>query len=298
MRRLMALAVIAAWPARGELRVVSSIPVLGSLAKEVGGDRIRVDELARPTQDPHYVDARPNLMVTLNRADLLLQVGLELEIGWLPPLVLGSRNPRIQPGAPGNLDCSQFIPPLDVPTARIDRSMGDIHPLGNPHYWLPPDNAKHLARGIARRLAQLDPEGTATYEQRLQRFEARVAEKEAAWAPLVDKLRGTKVVTFHRSWTHVSRWLGLVEVGYLEPKPGIPPDPAHLARLIALMREKNVPLLIMEIFYTRQTAALVAEKAGARLLTLPTDVGAARGAEDWFGLVEALLKAMAEPFRR
>src|SRR4030088_1153962 len=164
-------------PAQAALKVVSSIPILGSLAKEVGGDRVEVQSLAKGYQDPHFVEAKPSLMLVLNHADLLLHVGLELEIGWLPPLVLGSRNPRIQAGELGNLDCSQAIPVLDVPTTKVDRSMGDIHPQGNPHYWIPPANAKIIAREIAERLQQLDPDGRAEYEKNLAAFNKRVDAK-------------------------------------------------------------------------------------------------------------------------
>ena len=164
-----------ALPARAAVKVVSSIAALGSLAREVGGDRVSVEALSKGYQDPHFVEAKPSLMLVLNRADLLLHVGLELEIGWLPVLVQGSRNPRIQAGEPGNLDCSQAIPVLDVPQQKVDRSMGDIHPGGNPHYWLPPESAKALARLIADRLSQLDPEGKATFQANLKSFEERVA---------------------------------------------------------------------------------------------------------------------------
>src|SRR6266853_778008 len=160
MRKPAIFAVAAALlstPARAELKVVASISTLASLAKEVGGDRVSVESLSRGTQDPHFVEPKPSLMLVLNRADLLLHVGLELEIGWLPPLVLGSRNPNIQTGELGNLDCSRAIPVVDVPTTKVDRSMGDIHPQGNPHYWLPPENAKIIAREIAQRLSQIDP---------------------------------------------------------------------------------------------------------------------------------------------
>src|SRR5256712_4701309 len=178
------------------LHVVSSIPTLGSLAKEVGGNRVEVESLGKGYQAPHFVDLKPNLMLVLNRADLLLHVGLELEIGWLPPLVLGSRNPKIQPGEMGNLDCSRAIPVLDIPTTRVDRSMGDIHPQGNPHYWLPPGNARILAREIAQRLEQLDPQGRAEYEKNLARFNQRVDAKEKEWAPVVQKLHGVKIATY------------------------------------------------------------------------------------------------------
>jgi zinc/manganese transport system substrate-binding protein len=290
---LLLCLVFAALPARAELRVVSSIPTLGSLAKEVGGDRIRVESLGKGSQDPHFVEPKPSLMLTLNRADLLLHVGLELEIGWLPPLILGSRNPNIQNGEPGNLDCSQAIDLLDVPSTKVDRSQGDIHPQGNPHYWVPPENAKRVAALIAGRLAQLDPEGKATYEKRLADFTARVDAKAREWAPLVEKLRGTKVATYHKSWTYVSKWLGLEEVGYVEPKPGIPPDPSHLARLIRHMKSEGAKLLLMESFYSRSIATLVAEKAGARLLILPTDVGADSEIGDWFALAAKVVQQIA-----
>lgn len=275
------------------LHVVSSIPTLGSLAKEVGGARIEVESLAKGYQDPHFVEAKPSLMLVLNRADLLLHVGLELEIGWLPPLVLGSRNPKIQPGELGNLDCSRSIPVLDVPTTKLDRSMGDIHPQGNPHYWLPPANAKIIAREIAERLQELDPDGRAEYGKNLAAFNKRVDAKAREWAPMTVKLKGVKVATYHKSWSYVSQWLGLQEVGYVEPKPGIPPDPQHLARLITVMKQEGAKLLMMENFYNKSVATLVAEKAGAKLITLPTDVGATPEIKDWFSLVETVLKALS-----
>jgi zinc/manganese transport system substrate-binding protein len=280
-------------PAHAALKVVSSIPMLGSLAKEVGGDRVEVQALGKGYQDPHFVEAKPSLMLVLNHADLLLHVGLELEIGWLPPLVLGSRNPRIQTGELGNLDCSQSIPVLDVPRTRVDRSMGDIHPQGNPHYWLPPANAKIIAGEIAQRLGQIDPEGKTEYDRRLAAFDRRVDAQVKEWQPLIAKLRGTKVATYHKSWTYTSQWLGLEEVGYVEIKPGIPPDPSHLVQLIAAMKNAGAKLLLMESFYNKTTAQLVADKSGARLLVLPTDVGAAPAAKDWFSLVGLILQDLA-----
>ncbi|HYS07451.1 MAG TPA: metal ABC transporter substrate-binding protein [Myxococcales bacterium] len=275
------------------LHVVSSIPTLGSLAKEVGKDRIEVESLGKGYQDPHFVEPKPSLMLVLNRADLLLHVGLELEIGWLPPLVLGSRNAKIQPGELGNLDCSRAIPVLDVPTTKVDRSMGDIHPQGNPHYWLPPGNARIIAREIAQRLAQLDPDGKAEYEKNLSAFEAKVDAKSKDWTALAAKLKGVKVATYHKSWSYMSQWLGLEEIGYVEPKPGIPPDPQHLSRLIAAMKQDGAKLLLMEDFYNKSVATLVAGKAGAKLLDLPTDVGARPEIKDWFTLVDTVVKTLS-----
>src|SRR6267142_3819747 len=174
------------------LHVVSSIPTLGSLAKEVGGNRVNVESLGKGYQDPHFIEPKPNLMLVLNRADLLLYVGLELEIGWLPPLVLGSRNPKIQPGELGNLDCSRAIPVVDVPTTKLDRSMGDIHPQGNPHYCIPSANAKIIAREIADRLQQLDSDGRAEYAKNLAAFNQRVDAKTREWTPMTAKLKGVK----------------------------------------------------------------------------------------------------------
>jgi zinc/manganese transport system substrate-binding protein len=275
------------------LHVVSSIPTLGSLAREVGGDRVEVQSLGKGYQDPHFVEAKPNLMLVLNRADLLLFVGLELEIGWLPPLVLGSRNPKIQTGELGSLDCSRAIPVLDIPTTRIDRSMGDIHPQGNPHYWLPPGNARIIAREIAARLSQIDPEGKSAYDKNLAAFNARVDAREKEWAPMVARMRGAKVVTYHKSWSYVSHWLSMEEIGYVEPKPGIPPDPTHLVQLIQTMRAEKAQLLLVEDFYNKNTAQLVAEKAGAKLLVLPTDVGATPEIKSWFDLVETVLHKLS-----
>src|SRR5258708_17845589 len=283
------------------LHVVSSIQTLGSLAKEVGGDRVTVESLSKGYQDPHFVEPTPSLMRGLNRADLLVHVGLELEIGWLPPLVLGSRNPKIQIGDLGNLDCSRVIPVLDVPTTKVDRSMGDIHPQGNPHYWLPPSNARLIAKEIAGRLSELDPEGKPTYDKNLLTFLSRVDAKEKEWAPFARKLKGVKIATYHKSWSYVSQWLGMEEIGYVEPKPGIPPDPQHLVRLISVMKAEGAKLLLMEDFYNKSVAELVAQKAGANLLDLPTDVGAVvteannkrRPIRDWFDLVDTVLKAMA-----
>ena len=275
------------------LHVVSSISTLGSLAREVGGDRVSVQSLGKGYQDPHFVEPKPSLMLTLNRADLLVYVGLELEIGWLPPLVLGSRNAKIQPGEPGNLDASRVIPVLDVPTTKVDRSMGDIHPQGNPHYWLPPANVRLIAREIADRLSQLDPQGKATYDKNLANFLSRVQDHEREWAPMVQKMKGLKVATYHKSWSYVSAWLGMEEVGYVEPKPGIPSDPQHLVRLIGAMKSEGAKLLLMEDFYNKGVASIVAGKAGAKLLDLPTDVGARPEIKDWFTLVEAVLKALS-----
>jgi zinc/manganese transport system substrate-binding protein len=295
MRALVAalLLLVGVGRAEAKVHVVTSIETFADLAQKVGGDRVEVKALSKGYMDPHFVEPKPSLVIDLNRADLLVFVGLQLEIGWLPPLVLGARNDKIQPGTPGNLDASSKIPVLDIPTTKVDRSMGDIHPSGNPHYWIPPENAVIIAREIAERLAQIDGAGAATYRANLQKFEAEVAKRRAEWEKRTAGVKGTKVVTYHKSWSYVSKWLGLVEVGYVEPKPGIPAPPSHIATLIGLMQREGVKLILMESFYPRNTVQLVASKAGAKMLVLPSDVGATPEIKDYFALVDAVVNMLA-----
>jgi zinc/manganese transport system substrate-binding protein len=278
--------------AEAKVHVVTTIATFADLARKVGGDRVDVKSLSHGYMDPHFVEAKPSLVIDLNRADLVVHVGLELEIGWLPPLLLGSRNDKLALGQPGNLDASTHIPVLDVPTTRVDRSMGDIHPQGNPHYWIPPDNALIVAREIAQRLEQIDPSGTAEYQAGLKRFEDEVAKRRVEWEKRAAPVKGMKVVTYHKSWSYVSKWLGLQEEGYVEPKPGIPAPPSHIAWLIGLMRREAVKVILMESFYPRNTVELVAQKAGAKALVMPSDVGATPEIKDYFALVDAVVQKL------
>lgn len=291
------LSMVLARPSVAKLRVVTTVETLADLTRKVGGDRVDVVSLGRGYVDPHFVEAKPNLVLALNRTDLLIHVGLELEIGWLPPLVLGARNDRIQPGQPGNLDASTVIPVLDAVTTKVDRSMGDIHPMGNPHYWIPPSNAVLIAREIANRLRALDGAESAVYDRNERAFEAEIARRLPAWEAKAAVLRGVKVVTYHKSWTYVSRWLGLVEVGYLEPKPGIPPSPSHIAELIAQMVREGVKLVLLESFFPRSTADLVAQKTQARTVVMASDVGARPDIKDYFALVDAVIQALVDAAR-
>jgi len=301
MRSLMRIIVVAAallvaFGARAEakLRVVTSIEVLADLSRQVGGDRLDVTSLSRGYQDPHFVDAKPSLVLALNRADALVHVGLDLEIGWLPPLVQQARNGKIQRGQPGNIDTSSAIHPEDVPNVPSDqmRAMGDIHPLGNPHYWIPPKNARAIARLLAERFTALDAGGAATYKAELARFEAQLAAKEKQWEAAAAPLRGTKIVTYHKSWSYVSRWLGLEEIGYVEPKPGIPPTANHTAQLVELMKKSGVRLVIVESFYPNTMAKFVADNGKARLVSVPSNVGATPAIKTYFDLVDAVIAAL------
>jgi zinc/manganese transport system substrate-binding protein len=274
------------------LHVVTTIETFADLTRAVGGDNVQVQALAHGYQDPHFVEAKPNLLLPLSRADLLVYAGLDLELGWLPPLVTGSRNPRIQPGARGSLDASTAIDVLDLPAGKVDRSQGDIHPRGNPHYWLPPVNALKVAKEIAARLKELDPARSAAYDANLQKFAALLKSKSGEWSRQATAVKGLKVVAYHKSWTYVSNWLGLREIGYVENKPGISPDPKHLAELILRMKAESVRGLLIESFYNRGIAGQVAEAAGAKLLVLPSDVGATPQIHSYVDLVDAVLGAL------
>lgn len=273
-----------------KVRIVSSIPNLASIAEEIGGDRVEVKSLAKGYQDPHFVDAKPSFILDLNRADLLLYNGLDLEIGWLPVLITGARNSKILPGALGHLDCSTLIPNiLEVPTTRVDRSMGDIHPFGNPHYTLDPRNGIAIARGITERLKQIDPENTSFYEERLRNFVGRLTAKTNEWEEKLALYKGIEIVTYHKSWVYFSNWAGFKEVGYVEPKPGIPPSPSYVAELIRKIQGMNVKLVIAESYYPQKTPALIAEKSGASFLVLPSSVGVREDVNTYFDLFDVIV---------
>ncbi|MEB3329609.1 MAG: metal ABC transporter substrate-binding protein [Candidatus Sericytochromatia bacterium] len=278
----LSLAVLAALaaclPAQAALarvRVVATLPDLACVAREVGGDTVEVTALAYPTQDPHFVDARPHLVLALNRADMLVLAGLELETGWLPTLITGSRNARIQPGGPGGLtgyfDASTVVPLKQVPQQRIDRSMGDIHPGGNPHYMTDPRNGGLVAVALAERLAALDPTHREAYRQRaatLKRTLDALAKAEVRrFAALPARRR--QVVVYHQSLVYMLELLGLQQVNTLEPKPGIPPAPGHVATVLGQMRALGVEAIVQEEYWPTSIGRLLASKTGARLVTLP-----------------------------
>src|SRR6185295_2645194 len=232
--------------AEAKLRVVSSLQDFASIAQSIGGDRIETFALAKGYQDPHFVDAKPSFVLQLSRADLLIVAGLELEIGYLPPLLDQSRNAKIHPGNPGYLDASAGCEILQRPTAQVTRAMGDVHPFGNPHYWTDPNNGRVIARSIAAKLSELDPAGSAVYQKNLAAFEQRLTQKEAEWAAKMAPYAGAKVVTFHNSWPNFAKHFKLNVVGHIEPKPGIPPSPTHTLEIINLIQAQKVPVILVE----------------------------------------------------
>src|ERR1051325_7655862 len=199
--------------AQGKLNVVATTEDLGALAREVGGDKVSVTALAKGYQDPHFVDPKPSFILAVSRADVLIVVGRELEIGWLPPLLSSSRNSKIQPGANGYLDASQNVKILEIPTGQITRAMGDVHPLGNPHYWLEPGNGRRMAQAIKDKLVELSPGGKAHFDQRYADFDQRLAAGEKRWDATMATYKGTKIVTYHRSWPNFMERFGLNVMG-------------------------------------------------------------------------------------
>jgi zinc/manganese transport system substrate-binding protein len=257
-------------PARAasKLRVVATVGDLGAIAREVLGDAGEVVVLAKPTQDPHFVDARPNLILDLNRADALVSMGLDYEVGWLPVLVKGSRNGKIQNGSPGAIVASTLVPLLEVPQQRIDRSMGDIHPGGNPHFTLDPRNGARIARGLAERFGALAADNRALYSKNAEAFTARLDGKTKDWERRLASRRGTPVVSYHKSFVYLTGWLGLIEVGTIEPKPGIPPSAAHVAELVNDMKARKVPAILQERWYPSSVAETLASQTGAKLVLI------------------------------
>lgn len=263
-----ALAVLAAAPARAAVNVVTTVPDLAALTKAVGGNHVEVQAMALSSQDPHFVDAKPNLALALNRADLLIALGLDMEIGWLPTLQLGARNPRILVGAPGFLNASQFPKVLEVPPGKVDRSMGDVHPGGNPHYLYDPRQAVLVAKGIAERLAQLDSKNAADYRASAAKFEEEVNKARGDWEKRLAGLKGVPVIAHHKTTAYLADWLGFETVAFLEPKPGIPPNPSHVASVLVQGRQRKVRMVLIESYYAETTAKLVASKIPAPLVTL------------------------------
>jgi zinc/manganese transport system substrate-binding protein len=277
--------------AEAKLRVVSSLQDFASIAQSVGGDRIDAMSLAKGYQDPHFVDAKPSFVLQLSRADLLIVAGLELEIGYLPPLIDQSRNGKIHPGNPGYLDASVGCDILQRPTTQVTRAMGDVHPYGNPHYWTDPNNGRVIARAIAARLSQLDPAGAATYQKNLAAFEARLAQKQAEWNAKMAPYVGTKIVTFHDSWPNFAKAFKLNIVGHIEPKPGIPPTPTHTLEIVNLIQAQKVPVILVEPYFDKKTPNYIAGKTGARVVTLYPSVGGVPAIKDYFSLFDTDIDA-------
>ncbi|MCU0620490.1 MAG: metal ABC transporter substrate-binding protein [Gemmatimonadales bacterium] len=279
-------------PAHAKVRVVTSIETLAAITRSVGGDRVTVQAVGSGSQDPHLIAPKAGLAATLAQAHLVVHVGLDLEAAWLPRLIEQSRNPRIRSGAPGNLDCSRVIAVVDRPQASTAARVRDQHPHGNPHYWIPPGNALRVAQLVAERLRALDPAGARTYRAGLQRFRDEVTRRQPQWLARTAPLKGRKIVTYHRGWTYVAAWLGLVEVAHVEPAPGVTPTLRQLADLAVFMKREGIRTIIVAPYQVGSTARLAARLADARLVVVPDDVNGSPPARDYVRLVDEVIEAL------
>jgi len=293
MQRLIWLAVAAGMAlslqsahARAGINVITSTEDLASLVREIGGDKVSVEALAKGYQDPHFVEAKPSFVIKLHNADLLVVIGRELEVGWLPPLITQSRNTKIQPGSQAYLDASLTARILDMPTGQITRAMGDVHPLGNPHYWLEPGNGRRIAKAIQDKLTSLSAGDAAYFAQRFTDFDRRLAEGEKRWQATMAPYKGLKIVTYHRSWSNFADVFGLDVVGYVEPKPGIPPSPAHQLALTQEMKRQAIKIILVEPYFDLQTPNKIARDTGARVLVMPPSVGGVKEVQNYLQLFD------------
>jgi zinc/manganese transport system substrate-binding protein len=268
------------------VNIIATTEDLASLTREVGGDRVNVEALARGYQDPHFVEPKPSFILKLQRADLLVVVGRDLELGWLPPLIQQSRNAKIHPGAQRYLDASLTARILEIPSGQITRAMGDVHPLGNPHYWLDPGNGRRIAQAITRKLAEVSPADAGYFNQRYGDFDRRLAEAEKRWDTMMAPYKGLKIVTYHRSWPNLAERFGFDVIGYVEPRPGIPPSAAHTRDLSQEMRRQNVKILLVEPYFDLRTPNAIGRETGARVLIMTPSVGGVKEATDYLKLFD------------
>ena len=280
-----------------KLNVVTATTDMAALAQEVGGDRISVESIAKGYQDPHFVEAKPSFLLKLRQADLLIIVGLQLEIGWLPPLITQSGNARIQVGANGYLDASQFAEILEIPTGVVTRAMGDVHPLGNPHYWLDPDNGRRVARGIAQKLGELDPADNSYFQERFQDFEKRLTAAELKWDAEMAPYHGRKLVTYHNSFTNFGKHFHLNVIGYVEPRPGIPPTPSHTFELIGLMKREDCKLVLVEPYFDMKTPNSIGAATGAKVVVYLPSVGGEKQVTNYFQLFDYDIALLTKAFQ-
>ncbi len=281
-----------------KIRIVTTTEDLAAITRAVGGNRVQVDFIARGTQDAHFIDAKPSYILKLSRADLFVQIGLGLESGWVPSLLMGARNAKIQRGEKGYVNASQDIDLLDIPTQKIDRSAGDVHGEGNPHYWLDPMNGHRIAKNIAVGLLQIDPEGKDTYEENLKQFSKKLKVAVIRWQKKMAPFKGEKVVTYHNSWIYFLKRFSLEAVAYLEPKPGIPPSPSHLEHTIERIKAEGVRIIIVEPYFHGKVSRFVGKKSGVEVLVLPPSVSSGTVIGDYFQLFDHLIASLTDALKQ
>ena len=278
--------------AHATLKVVATTPDLGSLAREVGGDRIEIVSLAKGTEDPHFVDAKPSFIRILNQADVLIEGGADLEAGWLPPLVVNARNSKIQLGQPGRIIAAEVIKLLEVPSGSVDRSLGDVHPFGNPHFTMDPINGQLIARLLAERFCLAAPGACPIFQSNLKQFEGKINERMPIWQKQMAPLNGAKAISYHKSFSYLAERFRLRIVNTIEPKPGIPPSAAHVLNLVAQMKSESVRLILMEPNHERKTPSFLAQETGAKIAFVPSMVGGTKEASDYVALFESIIQTL------
>ncbi len=274
--------------AYAKLNVVTTLPDFGALAREIGGDKVDVTTLAKPTEDPHFVDARPSFVVQLRSADVLIDGGAELEIGWLPPLLQNARNPKIEVGKPGRVQAAEGIRLMNIPTSAT-RAAGDVHALGNPHFCVDPIIAKAVAQHIAQSFAAVDPPNAAFYDANYKKFESAINAKLQEWGTAMLPFKGQHVVAYHDSWPYFAHRFGVEIDVFLEPKPGIPPSPSHLAEVIQQMKAGKIKAVIVEPFHDRKIAEKVAGDTGAKVVDFSQFPGGLPGTDTYVKLIDKLV---------
>ncbi|MEO5718341.1 MAG: metal ABC transporter substrate-binding protein [Chthoniobacterales bacterium] len=288
----LALGAVSAWTAQAKINVVSTLPDYAALAREIGGDNVDVTVLAKPTEDPHFVDARPSFVVKLRQADMLIDGGAELEIGWLPPLLQNARNSKIEVGQPGRVQASAGIKLMEVP-GELSRAAGDVHAMGNPHFMVDPIVAKAVAQHIANALAAIDAPHAAAYQANEKKFEATINAKLQEWGAKLLPYRGQSLVAYHDSWPYFAHRFGFNITVFLEPKPGIPPSPSHLAEVIAQIKAQKIKAIIVEPYHNRKIAEKVAQETGAKVVDFAQYPGALPDTDSYVKLIDALVNNLA-----
>lgn len=282
--------------ASGKIRVVTTLTDLKSITEIVGGDKVDVFAIATGFQNPHFVDPKPSYILKLSKADMFVTVGLDLEIGWVPPLLNSARNPGILKGAPGYVDASENVPLLQVPSS-INRGEGDIHIYGNPHYWLDPAIGKIIAKNICEGLVRIDRANETFYRSNLKQFDETIDAKITGWVAAMLPFKGAKLIAYHNEWPYFEQRFGLHIVDFLEPKPGIPPTPSQLAKVINEMKQEHIKVIIISPYFTTESAELVARNVGGKVVTLATSVGGDKSIETYYNLFDYNLAKMAQALK-
>ena len=284
---------LVAAPAHADLKVATSLTDLASVAQFVGGKHVTAQSLSKGYQDPHFVPAKPSLMKAIQHADVFVSVGLELDAGWLPLVLPGSRNPKIQPGAGGFVDASDGVDVLEKPTGTVSRAEGDIHPLGNPHYYADPKRLEVVATKLAEAFSRLDAANAAEYAANAKAFKERMEVSLAKWEKEMAPYKGASIVTYHTNFAYFADRFGLKLFGTVEPKPGIPPTPRHIAELAAAMKQAGVKAVVYQPYYSAEASRELATKAGGVAVEITTEAGGLPGTDDVFSKFDVLVSSVA-----